>query len=136
MPRLCHCLLIWASLPGTYPDKLVSCLFVSCPSLHLQAARDTLPWTRPGRLSALSSCNSLAPFLPTGGCWDVNPPSNSGSLSRCLPVRAMSGWQAELEVAELWRARWPLVHGGGCPWGVHGQCTPGRRTIPLSSRPR
>ena len=53
---------------------------LSCPSLHLRAAQGPLPWTHPGRLSALSSCNSLAPFLPTGECRDINPPGNSGSI--------------------------------------------------------
>ena len=47
----------------------------------------------------------------------------------------MPRWHAKLEVPELWRARQALVHGGGCPWGVLGQCTPGRQTIPVSSRP-
>ena len=89
----------------------------------------------PGCLSALSSCNSLAPFLPTGGPQDANLPGNSGSSSHCLPVCAMSRWQAELEVAKLWRARWPLVHGRGCPWGVLSQCTPSRQTILVCSRP-
>ena len=82
---------------------------------------------RPGRLSALSSCNSLAPFLPTGGRRDADPPSNSGSSPRHLPVRAMS-WMASrtggAQIVEGLAATG--MHGGGCPWGVRGQCTPSR----------
>ena len=118
----------WLSNPGvhtrTHLNKLVSCLFLSCPSLHLWVARGSLPWTRPGCLSALSSYSSLSPFLPEGGCQDANPPGNSGSLPHCLLVHAVTRWQAELEVPKLWRAWRALVHGGGCPWGVHVQCTP------------
>ena len=107
--------------------RRVSVLPFICPALVFifGQPRGSLPWTRPGRLSALSSYSSLAPFLPAGGCRDVNPPSNSGSLPRRLPVCAMSGWRAKLEVPKLWRAQQALVHGGGCPWGVHGQHTPG-----------
>ena len=132
-PRLCHRLLIQASLPGTYPDELVSCPL--CPALVfiLRAARGSLPWMRPGHLSALSSC-SLAPFLPAGGRRDVNPPGNSGSSPRRLPIHAMSRQRPKLEVPELWRAWRPLVRGASCPWGVLDQRTPSRQTILVSSR--
>ena len=109
-------------------------LYGPCPSLHLWAAWGSLAWMHPGLLSALSSCSSLAPFLPTGGCQDVDSPGISGSSPHHLPVHAVSGWCAKLEVPELWRAWQALVHGGGCPWGVHGQRTPSGRTVPVSSR--
>ena len=105
-----------------------------CPNLHLQAAWGSLAWIRPGCLSALGSC-LLAPFLPAGGRQDVDLPSISGFLPRHLPVYAVPGRRAKLEVPELWRARWALVHRGGCPWGVHRQRTQSRQTIEVRSRP-
>ena len=90
-----------------------------CPSLHLWAAWGSLPWMCPGRLSALSSCDSLAPFLPTGGHRDANPPSNSGSSPRCLPVCAVSG-----QCKPNWRC--PNCGGLGGHWYteevVPGEC--------------
>ena len=128
------------SHPGVHAQDLprrVSVLpsLCPCPNLHLQAAQRSLPWTRPGHLSALSSCSSLAFFLPAGGRQDVNPPGISGSLPRRLQVCAMSRQHAKLEVPKLWRARWALVCEGGCPCGVHGQCTPSGQTSPSSCRP-
>ena len=132
--RLCLCLLIWASMPGTHLDELVSCpLFVAALIFLFGQPGGSLRWTCPGHLYALNSC-SLAPFLPAGGCRDVNLPSISGFLPRRLPVCAMPGWCAELEVPKLWRARQPLVCRRGCPWGVRGQCAPSGQTIPVSSR--
>ena len=74
------------------------------------------------------------PWAHASGRWDVDLPSNSGSSPRHLPVHAVSRWRAKLEVPRLWRAWWALVHGGGCPWGEHGGCTPGGQTILVSSR--
>ena len=37
----------------------------------------------------------------------------------------MPRWHAKLDVPELWQAQQILVYGGGYPWGVCPQCTPG-----------
>ena len=98
------------SHPGVHardsPRRVIVFPFICpCPNLHLRAARGSLPWTRPGCLSAVSSC-SLAPFLPTGGCQDVDLPGNSGSSPYCLPVCAMPRQRAKLEVPKLGRGHW------------------------------
>ena len=113
------------SMPETHPDELVSCPLCVLPWSLSLGSPGSFPWMCPECLSAHSSFNSLAPFLPTSGRQDVDSPSNSGSSAHhCLPVCAVSRQQAELEVPKLWRAWWLLVHGRVCPWGVHGQRAP------------